>query len=88
MSSEMTQSEAIELGNKLYANLISNKNNIIYTSDYIEYVRIANKALEKLEKIKEEFKVWKIDTAGYFSSDDETTNLIFALKNILRGDEE
>ena len=43
----MTESEAFELGNKLYANITSNANNIIKTNDYIEFVRIAINALEK-----------------------------------------
>lgn len=49
----MTENEAVELGNKLYANITSNANNTIKTNDYIEFVRIATKALEKQEKIKE-----------------------------------
>lgn len=43
----MTESEALELGNKLYANITSNANNIIKTNDYIEFVRMAINALEK-----------------------------------------
>ena len=49
----MTESEAIELGNKLYANITSNANNIIKTNDYIDFVRMAINALEKQEKIKD-----------------------------------
>lgn len=43
----MTESEAIELGNKLYANITNNANNIIKTNDYIDFVRMAINALEK-----------------------------------------
>ena len=42
-----TESEAIKLANKLYANITSNANNIIKTNDYIDFVRIAINALEK-----------------------------------------
>ena len=48
----MTESEAFEIGNKLYANITSNANNIIKTNDYIEFVRIANKSIEKQIKMK------------------------------------
>ena len=43
----ITEKETFELGNKLYANIISNANNIIKTNDYIEFVRMAINALEK-----------------------------------------
>ena len=43
----MTESDAIKLVNKLYANITSNANNIIKTNDYIDFVRIAINALEK-----------------------------------------
>ena len=43
----MTDNEAFELGNKLYANITSNANNIIETNDYIEFVRTAINTLEK-----------------------------------------
>ena len=43
----MTESEAFELGNKLYANITSNANNIIKTNYYINFVIIAINALEK-----------------------------------------
>lgn len=48
----MTESEAIKLGNKLYANITSNANNIIKTNDYIEFVRMAMQALEKQIEMK------------------------------------
>ena len=84
----MTESEAIKLGNKLYANITSNANNIIKTNDYIEFVRMAINALEKQEKIKEAFEMWKAETGGYYGADDETTRFISTLNQILRSDEE
>ena len=48
----MTESEALKLGNKLYDNITSNANNIIKTNDYIEFVRMAIKALEKQIEMK------------------------------------
>ena len=48
----MTESESFELGNKLYSNITSNANNIIKTNDYIEFVRMAIKALEKQIEMK------------------------------------
>lgn len=47
----MTDYEAIELGNKLYANITSNANNIIKTNDYINFVRMAINTLELKAKI-------------------------------------
>ena len=61
----MTESEAIELGNKLYANITSNANNIIKTNDYIEFVKFAINALEKQKKIKE-----VIENANQWSNED------------------
>ena len=84
----MTESEAFKLGNKLYANITSNANNIIKTNDYIEFVRIAINALEKQKKIKEAFEMWKAETDGYYGADDETTRFISTLSQILRSDEE
>ena len=84
----MTESEAFKLGNKLYANITSNANNIIKTNDYIEFVRIAINALEKQKKIKEAFEMWKTETCGYYGADDETTRFISTLSQILRSDEE
>ena len=43
----MTESEAFELGNKIYANITSGANNIIITKDYIKFVEMAINALEK-----------------------------------------
>ena len=53
-----------------------------------EAFEVAIKALEKQEKIKEAFEMWKNDTSGIYVADDETTHLIGTLKKILRSDEE
>lgn len=52
----MTEREAFKLGNKLYANITSNANNIIKTNDYIEFVRMAINALEKQIPKKPEYE--------------------------------
>ena len=49
---------------------------------------VAINALEKQEKIKEAFEIWKYKTGGYYCADDETLSLIRTLKKILRSDEE
>ena len=43
----MTEQMAVKLGKNLYDNITSNANNIIKTKDYIEFVDMAIKALEK-----------------------------------------
>ena len=43
----MTEQEALELGKKLSDNVINGKNNIIELKDYVEFVGIAAKTLEK-----------------------------------------
>ena len=53
-----------------------------------EALEIAINALEKQEKIKEAFKIWKFETGGYYCADDETISLIRTLKEILRSNEE
>ena len=53
-----------------------------------EAFSMAINALEKQEKIKEAFEMWKNDTSGIYGADDETTHLIGTLKKILRSDEE
>ena len=61
------------------------------TSGYMmlqEAVEMAINALEKQEKIKEAFEMWKAETGGYYCADDETISFIRALKKILRSDEE
>ena len=49
----ITEIEAIELGNKLYANITNSANNIIKTDDYIDFVRMATQAIENQRKIKD-----------------------------------
>ena len=49
---------------------------------------LAIKALEKQEKIKEAFEMWKSETGGYYGADDETTRFISALSQILRSEKE
>ena len=58
------------------------------TGEHIESVKVAIKALEKQEKIKEAFEMWKTKTSGYYGADDETTRFISTLNKILRSDEE
>lgn len=53
-----------------------------------EALTTAINALEKQEKIKEAFEIWKDETGGYYCADDETISLIRTLKKILRSDEE
>ena len=53
-----------------------------------EAFQIAINALEKQEKIKEAFEMWKAKTGGYYGADDETTKFISTLSQILRSDEE
>ena len=53
-----------------------------------EAFNMAINALEKQEKIKEAFEIWKDETGGYYCADDETISLIITLKKILRSDEE
>ena len=53
-----------------------------------EAFSMAINALEKQEKIKEAFEMWKVGTGGYYGADDETTKFINTLNQILRSDEE
>ena len=53
-----------------------------------EAFQMAINALEKQEKIKEAFEMWKAETGGYYDADDETTRFISTLNQILRSDEE
>ena len=53
-----------------------------------ESIDMAINALEKREKIKEAFEMWKAETGGYYGTDDETTRFISTLNQILRRDEE
>ena len=53
-----------------------------------EAFQMALQVLEKQEKIKESFEMWKAETGGYYDADDETTRFISTLNQILRSDEE
>ena len=53
-----------------------------------EALTIAINALEKQEKIKEAFEKWITESGGYIYADDEATELIRTLNQILRSDEE
>lgn len=50
----------------------------------VEAIDMAIKALEKQEKIKEAFEMWKAETDGYYGADDETTRFISTLSQILK----
>ena len=52
-----------------------------------EALEIAIQALEKQEKIKEAFEKWRTESGGYIYADDEATELIHTLNQILRSDE-
>ena len=51
-------------------------------------LEMAIDALEKQEKIKEAFEMWKAEIGGYYGADDETIKFIRTLNQILRSDEE
>lgn len=57
-----------------------------YESPYITKadVEVIITALEKQEKIKEVFEMWKTETGGYYGADDETTRFISTLSQILK----
>ena len=81
MPSKMTESEAkviLESEYKFHGEC----------SVFGEALTMAINALEKQEKIKEAFEMWKYQTGGYYGADDETTSFISALSQILRSNEE
>ena len=88
----MTESEAIKICNTIgFATSFSNPQGIPLNTtkeELAEAMRMAIQALEKQEKIKEAFEIWKDETGGYYCADDETISFIRALKKILRSDEE
>ena len=86
----MTASEAIEkLKNmRLYMQIEDKNNDCKFTEDDYKANEMAINALEKQEKIKEAFEMWKAETGGYYGADDETTRFISTLSQILRSDEE
>lgn len=73
----MTESEAKEF-------LISFKNDNNWSGGIKEALDTAINALEKQEKIKEAFEMWKAETGGYYGADDETTRFISTLNQILK----
>ena len=86
----MTESEAVEkLKNmRLFMKIEDEKNDCKFTEDDYKANEMAINALEKQEKIKEAFEMWKAETGGYYGADDETTRFIITLNQILRSDEE
>ena len=48
------------------------------------YAELAIKALEEQKKIKEAFEKWRIKSGGYIYADDEATELIRSLSQILK----
>ena len=80
MPSKMTESEAkviLESEYKFHGEC----------SVFGEALEIAIQALEKQEKIKEAFEKWRTESGGYIYADDEATELIHTLNQILRSDE-
>ena len=53
-----------------------------------EALTVATKSIEKQEKIKEAFEKWRTESGGYIYADDEATELIHTLNQILRSDAE
>ena len=86
----MTESEAVEkLKNmRLFMQIEDENNDCKFTEDDYKANEMAINALEKQEKIKEAFEMWKAETGGYYGADDETTRFISTLSQILRSDEE
>ena len=86
----MTGSEAVEkLKNmRLFMQIEDENNDCKFTEDDYKANEMAINALEKQEKIKEAFEMWKAETGGYYGADDETTRFISTLNQILRSDEE
>ena len=80
MPSKMTESEAkviLESEYKFHGEC----------SVFGEALTMAINALEKQEKIKEAFEKWRTASGGYIYADDEATELIHTLNQILRSDE-
>ena len=81
MPSKMTESEAkliLESEYKFHGEC----------SVFGEALTIAINALEKQEKIKEAFEKWRTESGGYIYADDEATELIRTLNQILWSDED
>ena len=90
MRNNITESEAVEkLKNmRLFMQIEDENNDCKFTEDDYKANEMAINALEKQEKIKEAFEMWKAETGGYYGADDETTRFISTLNQILRSDEE
>ena len=86
----MTESEAVEKmkNMRLLMQIEDENNDCKFTEDDYNANEMAINALEKQEKIKEAFEMWKAETGGYYGADDETTRFISTLNQILRSDEE
>ena len=84
----MTESEAIEkLKNmRLFMKITDKNSEHKFAEDDYKANEMAINALEKQEKIKEAFEMWKTETGGYYGADDETTRFISTLNQILRSD--
>ena len=81
MPSKMTESEAkviLESEYKFHGEC----------SVFGEALKKAINALEKKEKIKEALEKWRTESGGYIYADDDATELICTLNQILRSDEE
>ena len=89
MNMNMAESEAVERLKclRLYMEITDkNSENKFLEDDYIAN-KLAIKALENQEKIKEALEKWINDTGGFCYVDDETANLLVALGSILRSNE-
>ena len=86
----MTESEAVEKLNnmRLFMQIEDENNDCKFTEDDYKANEMAIQVLEKQEKIKEAFEMWKAETGGYYGADDETTRFISTLNQILRRGEE
>ena len=64
----MTESEAVEkLKNmRLFMQIEDENNDCKFTEDDYKANEMAINALEKQEKIKEAFEMWKAETGGYY----------------------
>ena len=89
MTESMTESEAIERLNclRLYMQITDKNSDSKFLDEDYEANAMAIKALEKQEKIKEAFEKWRTESGGYIYADDEATELIHTLNQILRSDE-
>ena len=85
MPSKMTESKAIK---EVRFNMSTIGLSDEAANRVVEARDMAINALEKKEKIKEVFEKWRTESGGYIYADDEATELIHTLNQILRSDEE